>query len=539
VRPFALVALVVLSAIRFPNSGSPAAQPSFLRGVTALHNFQYEDAVEAFRDAQRIDRDFAMAYWGEAMAYNQTLWLNQDVAKAREILGRLAPTPEARAAKARTELEKGYLRAVEALFGSGDRAERDHAYAREMRRLATAHPEDPDVQSFLALALMGTMARSPTLMREGGDDHHQHALVGSTVQKEAAAILERVLARHPDHPGALHYLIHDYDDPDHARRALPAARAYAKVAPESSHALHMPAHIFLQLGMWDDAAASDEASFRASDAWITRKGLPVGMRDYHSLSWLLYESLQQGRFQRAREALDLIRPAVEATGASNLKAILSDMRARYVVETRSFQELAAAKNFDTTGELFAIGMSAARRGDPEVAETALAELSRRAGSKDRGNRRPDVAVMEKELAALLAVGGGRREDAVARMWEAVALERELPPPLGLPRPIKPAAELFGEILLELERPRDAAAEFRRALERSPNRSLALLGLARASAALGDRAAAGRHYRSFLANWRSADAGLPELREATDGIRPGSASPPRRGRRSAGSPVPGT
>jgi tetratricopeptide (TPR) repeat protein len=534
VAPFALAALVVLSAIRFPNSGSPAAQPFFLRGVTALHNFQYEDAVEAFREAQRVDRDFAMAYWGEAMAYNQTLWLNQDAAQAREILGRLAPTPEARAAKARTDREKGFLRAVEVLFGSGDRAERDRAYAAEMRRLAGAYPEDPEVLSFLALALMGTMARSPALFREGGDDAHQHALVGSAVQKEVAAILEGVLARDPDHPGALHYLIHDYDDPDHARRALPAARAYAKVAPESSHALHMPAHIFVQLGMWDEAAASDEASFRASEAWVERKGLPVGMRDYHSLSWLLYESLQQGRYRKAREALDVMTAAVAQVGVPRLKGILSDMRARFVVETRSFEELSSAKDFGTTGELFAIGMSAARRGDAKVAELALAELFRRAAPG-----RPDAAVMEKELAALVALAAGRGGDAVARMQEAVARERELPPPLGPPRPIKPAAELFGEILLELERPRDAAAEFRRALERSPNRSLALLGLARASAALGDRAATGRHYRSFLANWRSADAGLPELREATEGIRPGSASPPRRGRRSAGSPVPGT
>ena len=128
-----------------------------------------------------------------------------------------------------------------------------------------------------------------------------------------------MLAREPRHPGALHYLIHDYDDPDHARLALPAARLYAKVAPQSSHALHMPAHIFLQLGLWDDAAASDQASFLASDAWVKRKGLPIGMRDYHSLSWLLYESLQQGRFQKARETLDLMRPAVEATGAAEVQ----------------------------------------------------------------------------------------------------------------------------------------------------------------------------------------------------------------------------
>jgi tetratricopeptide (TPR) repeat protein len=316
-----------------------------------------------------------------------------------------------------------------------------------------------------------------------------------------------VLLRVPRHPGALHYLIHDYDDPAHARRALPAARAYAKVAPDSSHALHMPAHIFLQLGLWDDAAASDEASFLASELWVKRKGLPIGMRDYHSLSWLLYESLQQGRFQKARETLDLIRPAVEATGATRLKAIFSDMRARYVVETRSFADLAGATDFGTTSELFAIGMSAAHGGDRRAAEMARAEMARRA------TRQADAAVMEKELAALLAMGQGSGDEAVARMREAVERERQLPPPLGPARPIKPASELLGEILLELGRPREAAAAFARALEIWPNRSAALLGSARAAAALGDRTGANRDYRGLLANWRSADADLPERKEA--------------------------
>ena len=508
---FALVVLLILPSTRFPDSGSAAARAPFLRGVTALHNFQYEDAVEAFRQTQRVDRDFVLGYWGEAMAWNQSLWLNQDADEARAALGRLAPTPPARAAKAKTELEKGYLRAVEALFGSGERPARDQAYARQMRRLAAAHPDDPDVQSFLALALMATTARSPALFREGGDDAHAHALVGSAIQREAAAILERVRARHPDHPGALHYLIHDYDDPDHARLALPAARAYARVAPRSSHALHMPAHIFVQLGMWDEAAAADEASFRASEEWVARKGLGTGMRDYHSLSWLLYESLQLGRFQKARDALDLMKTAVEATGAPRFKAILSDMRARYVIETRSFQELATARSFDTSSELFAIGMSAARRRDTALAQRALAELGRRAGAA--GSRQSDVAVMEKELAALVAVATGRKEEAVLRMQEAVALDRDLPPPMGPPRPIKPAPELFGEILLELGRPREAAAEFERSLARWPNRSLSLLGRARASAALGDRESARDHYRRLLLNWRAADADLADLKEA--------------------------
>jgi tetratricopeptide (TPR) repeat protein len=499
----------------FANSGSPAAQPAFQRGVVALHNFQYEDAVEAFQEAQRRDPGFALAYWGEAMAFNQTLWLNQDVEQARKILGRLGPTAEARAAKAKTEREKGLLAAVEALFGPGEREARDKAYAEAMGRLAAAHPDDPEVQTFHALALMGTTARSPALFQDGGDDKHQHALVGSDVQKQAAVILQKVLRKHPRHPGALHYLIHDYDDPEHARLALPAARAYAQVAAQSSHALHMPAHIFLQLGLWDEAAASDEASFRASEAWVARKGLGLGMRDHHSLSWLLYESLQRGRYQRAKETLALIRPAVAETGAARLKALQSDMRARFVVETRAYQETAGVRDFGTSSELFAIGLSAARRGDAGLAQMALGELGRRArpaaGAGAPGTRL-DLAVMEKELEAVMAVVAGDATRAASSLREAVALERQLPPPLGPPRPIKPASELAGELLLELKRPSEAVVELERALRGWPNRSLTLLGLARAQAALGDREAARRHAQALLRNWRSADPNLPELPE---------------------------
>jgi tetratricopeptide (TPR) repeat protein len=509
----ALTLLLLVAPVRFPSSGAAAAQPAFLRGVTALHNFQYEDAVEAFQEAQRLDPGFALAYWGEAMAYNQTLWLNQDAEKAREILGRLAPTAEARASKAGTDRERGYLAAVEILFGPGDKASRDRGYAEAMGRLAAAHADDLEARTLHALALMGTAVRSPALFGSRGDDLHQHALVGSGVQKQAAAILEGVLKINPEHPGALHYLIHDYDDPEHARLALPAARAYARVAPQSSHALHMPAHVFLQLGMWAEAAASDEASFRASEAWAARKKLGVGMLDYHSLSWLSYESLQQGRYQKAREALDRIAPAVQATDTPRLKALQSDMRARYVMETRSYALLAGANDFATTGELFAIGASAARTGDTTRAERAMAEVKRRAGARGTSDFKLDVAVLAGELAGLVALATGRGEEALVRLQEAVTLERDLPPPMGPPRPLQPASELYGEILLERGKPREAAAEFERALRHWPNRSRSVLGLARASAALDSNDAARRHYRKLLDNWREADPDVPELAEA--------------------------
>jgi len=502
--------------IRLPATRGGEAQLSFLRGVTALHNFAYEEALLQFRAAQKLDADFAMAYWGEAMAHNQTLWLNQDRDAARAALLRLAATPEERARKAGSEKEKGLLAAVEILYGIGEKPARDQAYARGMAALHARHPDDLGLAAFHALALLGTAVRSPALFSEGNEEAHQHALVGSETQRQVAAILDAVLRANPSHPGALHYTIHNYDDPEHARLALPAARGYAKAAPESSHALHMPAHIFVQLGNWDEAAASDEASFAQSIAWVRRRGLGIGFRDFHSLSWLCYEALQQGRFQKARETLTLIQPAVAETGAARLKALQSVMRAQYVIETRSWEMLRGQSSFDTSAELFAIGIGAAETGLSQVATLARNELRRRSQ-----NQKLDAVIMEKEVGAVLALREGRGGEAATLIQEAVVLEETLPPPLGPPRPIKPASELQGELLLALERPREAAGAFTRALARWNNRSASLLGLARATAASGDREASRKHYQRLLANWSRADgdlSGIAEARRAVAGAK---------------------
>ena len=497
-----------LGHIRFPTSGPAEAQGHFLRGVAALHSFAYEEATLEFREAQSKAPGFAMACWGEAMARNQTLWLNQDRDAARRILARLGSTPEARAARAGSEKERAFLAAVDVLYGAEDKPARDAAYAQAMERLYARYPADHEVASFYALALLATAHRSPALYSEANEETHQHALVGSATQAQVARILAKVLLENPRHPGALHYTIHNYDDPDHASLALPAARAYAKAAPESSHALHMPAHVFVQLGLWHEAAAADEASFAQSVAWAKRRGFGTPMRDHHSLSWLCYEALQQGRYGRAREALEQIRPAVEETGAARLRAIRSVMRAQYVVETRSFEILRQETNFDTSAELFAIGLSAAQTGLPQVAALARKELQRRAG-----DGKLDATVMEKEVAAILELRQGQADRALALAEEAVAAEKALPPPLGPPRPIKPSLELYGEVLLEAGRPREAALAFEQALARWPNRSASVRGRARALAAAGDAVGARRQYQQLLVNWSQADAGIDGLEEA--------------------------
>ena len=492
------------------------AEREFRRGVIALHNFEYEEANSAFLTAQKRAPNFAMAYWGEAMTYHQTLWGNEDIAMGRRILLRLAPTPAARAAKAATAKEQGLLGAIEILFGDGDSTARRAAYAKAMETMHAQMPDDADIAAFYALALLGTMPRGIGEARDA-QEGHSHALAGSAVQSRVTAILERVLRTHPDHPGALHYLLHNNDDPEHARIALDAARRYAQVAPQSSHALHMPAHIFLQLGLWRDAALSDRAAFAASDAWVKAKGLSPAMRNYHALSWLQYEWLQRGQYRAAAGTLGELSGVVKATRQATLLTDLASMRARYVIETRRWDILANEKNFANVNELFAIGVSAARSGNAAFAETARQELAARSQSEQNADLRPVVGIMERELAAMIALAQKRGEQAIELLRAASDAERQLPPPIGPAIPIKPASELLGEVLLELARPREALAAFRQALQRNANRTLSVLGMARAAKAAGDTTAAREHYRALLESYDEADADVPALDEARAGV----------------------
>src|SRR3954469_19492931 len=495
---------------------------SLARGIVALHSFEYEDANDAFAEARRLDPGLAMASWGEAMTYHQTLWRNENVPAAREALARLGPTSAARIARGADAKERGYLAAVEVLFTDGDAAARRRRYADAMAQLYTTYPDDPDVGAFYALALLGTVSRGLVGTADAHEGHSQ-GLAGSDTQTQVAAILERVLRSHPRHPGALHYLLHDDDDPQHAHLAMDAARRLARLAPDSSHARHMPAHIFLQLGQWRDAVAADRSSFAASEAWIARKHLASALMNFHALGWLQYELLQMGRYRDAWATLDRIAPVVKSNPDNlTLLSDLSSMRARYVIETASWPRMAAESNFGNANELFAIGVSAARTGNAAFAERARQALVQRAQDPREGDLRPAIAIMERELAALLALGAGHRDDAVALLQRAADAEAQLPAPLGLPAPLKPASELLGEVLVEVGRPADAVPRFEAVLARYANRTLSVLGLARAAAASGQAEVARRRYAEVLENFDAADADLPALREA----KPATAAPPR-------------
>ena len=243
-----------LGTVDFPNSGAAAAQEPFLRGIAFLHSFEYTDAAEAFREAQQADPGFALAFWGEALTNTQLLWGVDDPDAAREALGRLAPSPESRLALAGTEFERDLGAAVEAFFANDETTARARAFADSLRALAARDPH-PEAAAFASLAIQMALAEGAYPEAEG-----------VSLREEAIALADRVFRANPDHPGAAHYLIHAYDDPELAPRGLEAARAYASIAPDAEHALHMPSHIFLQVGLWDDTAASNERAWAASRA---------------------------------------------------------------------------------------------------------------------------------------------------------------------------------------------------------------------------------------------------------------------------------
>lgn len=549
---YLLAQQATLGKIDFPTSGSAQAQAHFLRGVAALHSFWFEEALDAFRASTRVEPDFMMGYWGEAMANNHPLWAEQDTEAGRKVIAKIRDTEKL------TPRERAFIDAVKLLYGDGDKLARDMAYSDGMERMYREYPDDLEVAALYALSLLGTGRPEDKGFRR---------------QMQAGAIALDVYQKNPNHPGAAHYIIHAFDDPDHAILALPAARRYADIAPEAHHARHMPSHIFLQLGMWPEAAASNESAWAASDAWVKNKGLPVSLRDYHSLHWLLYVYLQQGRYSKAEELLSLMRKTMaESKYDSKLRPNYyannyADMAATFVVETerwnlasKIFQVRAtdteakpeaqgaaggehAAHGATRPGEamtsrrsnaseilpIFIRGLATVRESAAEAEKSiaalkAIGKQSGNSGDSSSGRMAKVLEIRQSEIAAVADASKGNYSEAIEAMKRATVLEEELSPPSGPPGLIKPSHELFGEILLQAGRPKEAVHQFAISQQRQPNRARSLLGAARAAAQSGDRAAASTAYSNFLAQWKEADTQLPEIREARSYLEQASRRP---------------
>ncbi len=496
-----------LGQLEFPNSGASEAQEAFLDGVLFMHNFEYEDAAGAFREAQSLDPDFALAYWGEALSYNHAIWMEQDREAAQATLRRLGETMEARSAKAGTSREAAWLRSVETLYGNTPEAqgrtkeERDDLYRAEMRRLHEADPTDDEAASFYALAILGTA-------HEGRD---------FATYMRAAAVVEPVFDRNPNHPGAAHYLIHSYDDPIHAPLGLPMARAYSKIAPSAGHAQHMTSHIFVAMGMWDDVVSANE---RARDVQNARQGRlgrdPIVCGHY--TYWLEYGYLQAGRVEDAQGVLDTCYDRVQANPTRSELRHFSLMRARFVLDGEAWDateryRLPAGVTPDWEYR-FTDALASVRRGNPAADHKVMAAFAAGPGRTD--GEVTSAFVLSGLLDAALRLESGDASGAAEIARAAAQAEETMPYEFGPPAVVKPAWELVGELYLAMDDPRSAVDAFSTQLDRTPGRTLSLLGLARAAKAAGDMVVAQEAYDALASIWSGADGSVPWLAEVRDG-----------------------
>lgn len=490
--------------LSFPTSGSAEAQQHFLRGVAILHSFGWKQAITEFKAAQAADPGFAMAYWGESLCYNHPLISEWNRDTPREVLGKLGASLDERLAKAPTDREKGFLRAVDALFyGDGDTAARRTAYMEEMRSLYQRYPDDDEVAAFYALSLLS--AAGPA----GGSGHRLNVLAGS--------IGLEITERNPRHPGAVHYTIHAFDDPVHAPLALPAAWVFADIAGAVSHARHMPTHIFIQHGMWEQVSSSNQSAYAAAvDLWVP--GDNAGDMT-HALDWGQYGDLQRGDYESALVWIERMEEIVENNaGQKRVMDALPQVKARMVLETRQWATQPVTEE-STAAELLATGISAIKLDKLRLAGKAAKRLEALAeaatANKDTSyysRTGQPLQIMHKQVAGLLAIARGNVDEGLGLLQEGVDIAESMRPPNGAPNPIKPVHELFGEALLEAGEADRAADLFNRSLLRTPNRPLSLLGLARAYAALGNSEAAGEQYRKLAEVWKDRD--FPVLDEAS-------------------------
>lgn len=463
-----------LGSVTFPSSCAPGVQARFERAVALLHSFAYSASEHAFREVAQADPKCAMAYWGIAMTYYHELWdppiTPVDLARGRTALDQARKLGG-------TGRERRFIDALSLYYrdsGEVSLASRAKSYADAMSDVARKYPSDTEAQVFYSLALLA--AASPA------DKTHSN-------QKLAARILEPLFKQQPQHPGIAHYLIHAYDNSELASRGLPAARAYAQIAPSAPHALHMPSHIFTRLGLWDDSIASNQAARAAAH----QQG-DIG-EELHAMDYLTYAYLQRGQDADAALVLDELK-AKAPLDASDFKVAYAAtaMPVRYAIERRQWAEAAnleplpGAPPHVAAISYWARAVGFARM---ERAESAGAEISRLKDYMDQlhaqGNSywATQVHVQLLGAQAWTALARGKPEEAVALLRSAADEEDGVEKLPVTPGPIVPAREQLAEMLLALNRQTEAMTEFDASLVSTPGRRAALLGAAQCAELLGD------------------------------------------------------
>ena len=488
-----------LGTVNFPISCSKEAQVEFNRGVALLHHMTYPQARQAFQHVAAIDPDCAMAHWGVAMTLFQPLWPTRPSSKALQ--QGWDEVQKAKQLRPPTERERLFVNAAEAFFlepGSSDYWLRIRRWEQAMEKLYNAFPDDPEAGAFYALAHLAT-APSDKISREHSD--------------RSAEILLRIYKQNPEHPGAMHYLVHANDVPGRERDELEIIRKYEAVAPDNPHALHMPTHIYTRLGDWDGVI---RGNLRAADAALKypagEHGEFVWDEFPHAIEYLIYGYLQKGEDEQAAAQLKRLRGTEHVEPTFKLAFHLASTQARYALERRAWDDAfsivprePATLDWDhfTWAEAiarFAHGLGAAHLGkidDAKADATSVEKLeaATRAAKEELFAR--NIKVLHLELSAWIKHVEGDKEASVALMRQAAELETSTPKAAVTPGPTLPAHELLGDLLMEQKTPNEALVAYKRALELYPNRFNSLLGAARSARAVDDRSSAKNFYQQLL------------------------------------------
>ena len=500
-----------LGIVKFENSCAPAVQPDFAYGMAQLHSFEFGPAIDAFTAVAKTDGSCGIALWATALAQ----WGNPfsaAIKPAAQVQSARATLERATTTGAKTERERDFIAALAPLYDrleTVDQRTRTRNYRDAMARLAAKYPKDPEATAFYALALAGAA------------DPADKSYVD---QLKAGAMLEQLWRVHPEHPGLAHYIIHSYDVPALAPKAVAAARRYARIAPDAPHALHMPSHTFTRLGYWQDSIdtniLSAEAARKANSTY----------EELHATDYQVYAYLQSGQDAAARRLVDLAAArlgqaegragaAPPAAGAYALAAI----PARYALERGDWAAAATldvrASNVAYADALtwFARAIGASRTGDTAATRAAVAELQKavdRLMAEKDGYWAEQVAIQKLAASAWLALAEGREADALAAMRDAADREDRTEKAAVTPGPLAPARELLGEMLLEVKQPKAALTEFQKVMVKEPNRFRAIAGAAAAAAFSFDRALARKLHAQLISICPRGDTpGRPALQTA--------------------------
>ena len=529
--------------VDFKVSCAPEVRSEFIRGVALLHSFFYEEARRIFTSVAERDPNCAMAQWGIAMTWWHPIWTPPTPG---EMTAGKTAANKAMSMKAGTDLERGFITALNAYYntpddpGTGQKVgqschgpvgprDRVIAYEKAMRTLYERFPDDIETRTFYALAVLAVGYAEP-------------ADTTLSNQLKAAAILEKLWTKNPRHPGVAHYLIHSYDYPSLAERGLAAARSYGSIAPWVPHALHMPSHIFTRLGMWEESIAANRSSAEASRAYAAmRHRNATEAEELHALDYTVYSYLQEGQDARAKEIVDFAatvrktNPELEFSAAYALAAIPS----RYALERSAWSEAAALpvaelphwSSFPSFEGLieYSHALGRAHTGDIGGARKAIERMQQlRDSSTD-----PRLDYFKKHLdlqiqaaSAWVMYSEGRKDEAVNLLRRVADAEDILGKHPVSPGALVPAREQLGDLLLQLDRPKEAQREFEAALKIYPARFRGLYGAAQAAEQVGEKEKANHFYAKLIQQTAKADGSRRELAQLREHATEDATAQPR-------------